>query len=166
MSSFRVRPRFRQVVDGEMEKVGSFIVDHVTENSERCIAKKFPGFVRIRIPENDQHFWTPRLTLSLYPEGENKTLVCGVYGPNANVWGIFLYGYLVTGFLTMISAVFVISEWAIGKELETLPYLIPSSISLVALYLTAQMGQKIASQQTYLLHQAYEEAIGEPIEVR
>ena len=35
----------------------------------------------------------------------------------------------------------------------------------VILYLSAQMGQKLAAQQTFTLHQAYERATGQSIPI-
>jgi hypothetical protein len=33
------------------------------------------------------------------------------------------------------------------------------------MYLTAQFGQKIGAQQTFLLHQIYESAVGQSVEI-
>jgi hypothetical protein len=36
----------------------------------------------------------------------------------------------------------------------------------IGMYLLAQFGQKIGAQQTFLLHQIYEEAAGQTVEIR
>ncbi len=166
MSSFRVRPRFSQTVDMNIDAAQKQLVDHITTQTERCTAKVFPGFVSLHIPEEEQHFWSPRLNLSLYKEGENKTQICGVYGPRTNVWAFFLYAYLFVGFLALISGVFAISQWAIGTEPKALWFFVPAFAGVLGLYISAQMGQKIGAQQTFQLHQVYEAAIGKHADIR
>tara|TARA_R110002096_G_scaffold123315_19_gene266919 strand:+ start:445 stop:945 length:501 start_codon:yes stop_codon:yes gene_type:complete len=166
MSSFRVRPRFRQVINLAPEAVQQRIVNQIDEDKDRCDVKTFPGFVRLRIPEEQRHFWSPRLTLSLNPEDEGKTSICGVYGPNANVWALFLYGYFIIGFLGMISGVLAISQWVIEVEPWAVWPFGAAMAGLIALYVVAQMGQKLGAMQTFQLHQAYEAAIGKHAEIR
>lgn len=36
---------------------------------------------------------------------------------------------------------------------------------MIGMYIFAQLGQKIGAQQTFLLHQIYEEAVGESVEI-
>ncbi len=166
MSSFHVRPRFRQVIDMPIEEVQGKLVSQIDEENDRCAVKAFPGFVRLRIPEEEQHFWSPRLTLSLDPEEEGKTAINGIYGPNANVWALFLYSYFIVGFLGMISGVLAISQWFIGSDPWAFWLLGGALAGLTALYITAQMGQKLGAMQTFQLHQAYEAAIGKHAQIR
>jgi hypothetical protein len=100
------------------------------------------------------------LFLSLYEAEGGGTRIEGTYGPEIEVWSVFLYGYLVTGLLGMFSAIlggaqlFIESQpwgfWVTG---------VMASVAAV-LYLMAQLGQKLGSWQTFQLHQAYEKAIG------
>jgi hypothetical protein len=39
-------------------------------------------------------------------------------------------------------------------------------IIAIGMYLLAQFGQKIGAQQTFLLHQIYEQAVGTTIEIK
>jgi hypothetical protein len=170
MSSFRIRPRFSQTLDLEPDKVQARIVDYVEGGGERppgsrVEVKNFPGYVTLRIPEEDQHFWSPLLNLSLESVGEGRTVIHGIYGPNTNVWAIFLYGYLLIGSLALFAGLFGISQWAVGVKAWGLVGFAVLSGLLIGLYLLAQFGQKLAARQTYLLHLTYEAAVGRAVEI-
>ena len=97
--------------------------------------------------------------------GDGKTSIEGIYGPNANVWSLFLYGYLITGTLAVFAACIGLVQvmldhtpwglWVLGLMLA----------AVVTLYVVAQFGQKLGVQQTFVLHQAYEAAIGQSVEI-
>lgn len=171
MSSFRIRPRFSQTVDLDIESIQQKIVNHVVSGSSgapkgsRVEAKNFPGYVTLRIPEEDQHFWSPLLNLSLEPTPEGKTTINGIYGPNANVWTIFLYGYLLIGSLALFAGLFGFAQWIVGVKAWGLIVFGVLLALILALYLLAQFGQKLAARQTYLLHLTYEAAIGRSVDI-
>lgn len=166
MSSFRIRPHFVHEEEVSLADFQSDIVKAIEENETRCHVKSFPGYLTLVIPDEDQHFWSPQLNLSLEeePEGETTT-IRGTYGPNTNVWSMFLYAYLTGGCLAGVSAVFAISKWVVsGVSWVFIPAAVFVTL-LIALYIVAQTGQKLGAQQTFLLHQAYESAIGKQITV-
>ena len=101
MSSFHIRPRFIQVVEADPDTLREQIISRITEKSDRFEIRSFPGFVALRITEEDRHFWSPRLNLSLEEVEQGKTQVKGLYGPNAHMWSLFLFSYLILGFVAV-----------------------------------------------------------------
>ena len=166
MSSFRIRPRFSQTLDLGIDEARERIVGEVNAGDHRCEVKSFPGFICLRIPEEDRHFWSPRLNLSLNAAADGKTRIEGTYGPNANVWSLFLYGYLLTGSVGLFSGTLGFAQWLIGM----LPWglwIFGVMLAIgVGLYVLAQFGQKMGAQQTFRLHQIYETAMGRTVEIR
>jgi len=165
MSSFHVRPRFEQIVALAPETLREKIARHATKTASRCDVKSFPGYLSLRILEEDEHFWSPQLNLSLDPVEEGKTQVTGIYGPNTNVWSLFLYGYLTTGCLALVGTVLGVSQWALGHPPWAFVLLVFALAGVAGLYLFAQTGQKVGAQQTFHLHQVYEDAVGEPVTI-
>jgi hypothetical protein len=161
MSSFRIRPRFEQIIELDIETTRERISSHINREGSRCVVKNFPGFIGILIPEHDQHFWSPQLHLSLYTEDPGKTIIRGTYGPNPNVWSLFLYGYLIVGTLGLFAATLGFAQCMIGNTPWGLWIFGATSATAALLYFTAQIGQKLGAQQTFLLHQTYESAIGQ-----
>ena len=166
MSSFRIRPVFSQTLDLGRAEVQERIVRAVeTEGGGRFEVKNFPNFVCLRIREKDRHFWSPRLNLSIEETADGTTRIEGTYGPNANVWGLFLYGYLLIGTLGTFAGVFGFVQWMIGMRPWGLWILGGLGFLAAALYFTAQFGQKLGARQMFMIHQAYEAAIGTMVEI-
>lgn len=165
MSSFRLRPRFSQVLDLGVEEARQKIVQQVKQSGARCEVKSFPGYLSLRIPEEDQHYWSPQLQLSLDPEGDGKTRVEGTYGPNTNMWASFLYGYLFVGSAGLFSGMLGACQWWLGETSWGL-WIFGAMLAIaISLYLLAQFGQKLGARQTFLLHQVYEAATGREVEI-
>lgn len=161
MSSFRIRPTFSQTIELAPSEVQQRIVRAVEADGDgRFEVKNFPNFVCLRIREQDRHFWSPRLNLSIEEAADGHTRIEGVYGPNANVWGLFLYGYLVLGTLGTFSACLGTVQWTMHHHPWRLEILAGILALAGALYMVAQFGQKLGAQQMFMIHQAYESAIG------
>jgi len=166
MSSLHIRPRFEQIVPGDPVRVREQLAEGLAREGEGFEIKNFPEFLCLRIPEEDRHFWTPRLNLAIEDGGDGTTRIQGIYGPNANVWGIFIYGYLTAGSVALFGGMFALAQWMIGQTPWGTWFAGAGLLGLLALYFVAQFGQKIGAQQTFHLHQVYEAAIGDHADVR
>jgi hypothetical protein len=162
LSSFRVRPRFSETVPGPRAAVKAALLATLrTEPAGMFELRPFDEFLGIHIAEKERRYWSPRLMLSLYERPEGGTLVEGTYGPEIEVWSVFLYGYLSTGLLGTLSAIYGGAQVFIGED-HPWAFYVTGAMAVVALvfYLAAQLGQKFAAHHTYRLHEAYERAAG------
>jgi len=165
MSSFAIRPHFSQTLDLALDEAQARIIREVERGSDRCEVKNFAGFICLRIPEQERHFWSPRLTLTLEPSEDGKTRIEGIYGPNANVWSLFLYGYLLSGTFGLFSGIFGFVQRTLGQYPWAL-WIFGAMLAIaIGLYLLAQFGQKLGALQTFRLHQIYESAIGRTVAI-
>jgi hypothetical protein len=160
MSSFGFRPHFSQNLDLSVDEAQTMILRAVKAGEDDCEMKVFPGFICLRIPEEDRHFWSPRLNLSIDEGEDGKTHVTGVYGPNANVWSIFVYGYLLTGSVALFSGILGWVQMTLGDSAWALWIFGAAVAAAIGLYVLAQFGQKLGASQTFRLHQIYESAMG------
>jgi len=165
MSSFGFRPHFSEILDLELEEAQAKIIGEVEGGDDRCEVKTFPGFITLRIPELDRHFWSPRLTLHFDRTEEGKTRLEGIYGPNANVWSLFLYSYLITGSLALFSGILGHVQWKLDRPAWGLWVFGAMLAAMAGLYLLAQFGQKLGAAQTFRLHRIYESAMGRTVEI-
>lgn len=165
MSSFRVRPRFEHTVELSREATRAKILAALAVHSPALEVKSFPEFIGLHIPEAERRHWSPRLFLSLESTPDGTTRIEGIYGPEIEVWSIFLYGYLLTGLLGTFSGIYGCAQLAIDDE--PWAFYVTGSMAIIAglLYLAAQLGQKLGAWQTFQLHQAYQAAIGRPAEI-
>jgi hypothetical protein len=160
MSSFGFRPHFSQELDLDPVEVQRQIEDKVRDGEFSCEMKSFPGYVCLRIPAKERRYWSPRLNISIDAKEGGGTHVQGVYGPNANFWSTFLYGYLLTGSVGLFSGILGAIQWKIGHNAWGLWVFGGALAVAIGLYLAAQFGQKLAVDQTYRLHQIYESVMG------
>ncbi|MEJ6731161.1 MAG: hypothetical protein QNK90_03655 [Opitutaceae bacterium] len=117
------------------------------------------GMVVIHVAESKRDRWSPRLQLSLETVEDGGTHVLGVYGPEHEVWALFIYGYIMTGLLGIFSGIYGFAQVFIGQFPWAL--WICGSMAVLAglLNLLAQLGQKLGAWQTFELHQLYQTAI-------
>jgi hypothetical protein len=165
MSSFRIRPHFRETVDWDVETAQDQLVNRLRREDSRCVVLSFPGYVTLRIPDRDQHFWSPQLTVSLEAAEDGQTRLEGIYGPNTSVWSMYLYGYLLVGTAGIFAAMFGISQWLADTRPWALWILAALGFCALVLYIMAQFGQKLGARQTFLLHQEFESAIGRTVDI-
>lgn len=160
MSSFGFRPHFSQNLDLSPDEAREKLVEAVREAGEDFEVRSFPGFVCLRVPPADRHFWSPRLNVNFEAADQGGTRVEGIYGPNANVWSLFLYGYLIIGSVGLFGGCIGFAQHSLGRLCWGL-WIFWVSLGLgLALWILAQFGQKIGAHQTYRLHQVYESAMG------
>lgn len=164
MTSFRVRPRFKQISPLPIDT----LVKQLNEKLESCptcvegMVFKTHGLFRIK-PE-EQHFWSPQLTIS-FEETPDGTIIRGMYGPHPTVWSIFTFGYAVLGLAFFFISIIGFVRLSLGLShgiLWVLPVII---VLLIILYIMSQVGQKVGAEQTFALHHFYEDAIGEKVHV-
>jgi len=166
LSSFRVRPRFEDSLALSPDASRQFLLEAFARQNPSFEVKAFPGYICLRIPPAERNFWSPRLTLSLDAAPDHTTRIEGLYGPNANLWSLFLFGYLIIGVFGMFSGILGWAQHVIGSPPWGLWVCGVMAFLALVMYLVAQLGQKFGAVQTYQLHQAYEAAIGRAASTR
>lgn len=160
LSSFRVRPRFTDHVRASREETKRQLLASLRQEPAGTFElRPFAEFVGIHLAPQDRRYWSPRLFLSLETEPDGSTRIEGTYGPEIEVWSVFLYGYLSTGLLGTLSAIYGGAQLFI--EQEPWAFYVTGTMTVIALglYLAAQLGQKLGAHQTLQLHNAYERAV-------
>lgn len=167
MSSIHIRPRFKAKYKMTPEEVGELVRNHMAELNCGCSAKILPGFIVLRIRPQDQHFWSPQLSLSFEKDEDDDafTIIRGLYGPNPTVWAFFTYGYAALGIIATFIGMYGFSQYSLDQDakiLWVLPFLV---LLALILYLIAQFGQKIGAEQMFTLHHFFEDSVGHRIHV-
>lgn len=150
----------------DSEKAQERIVKNVQTSHPNFEVKTFPNFLCLRIPEEDRHFWSPRLNVSFDTNESGDTRAQGTFGPNANVWALYLYGYMIVGLISMFSGLFGASQLLVRDMSPWGLWIFAGTLVIaLALYLASRIGQRIASPQSELLEEIYVEAIGQEVEI-
>ncbi len=158
LSSFRVRPRFRVCVAGVPDEARARVMKSLADAPDGLVVRDFPGLVGLHIVDEERHFWSPRLLLNFDAQLDGTTCIEGVYGPETEVWSVFLYGYLFSGMIGIFSGILGCAQFFTRGY--PWGFWVTGAMALVAagFYLAAQLGQKLGAWQTFQLHKVWEEA--------
>lgn len=163
MSSFKIRPRFRQEIDGDQEGIEKKIVEKLRSN-DSFVFNYLPGHIYIKIHPDDQHFWSPQLHLS-FEQDDKSVIIRGLYGPKPTVWAIFFFGYVVLGLLSLFIGMWGLTQWSLGLDSTVLWSIPVFCVLAIMLYFSAQAGQKFGAQQMFDIHHFYEGLIENKVQV-
>jgi len=99
------------------------------------------------------------------PEG-TSTHLAGRFSPHPTVWTAFAFGYLALGVLSFFASVFAYSQWSLGSTPSALWALGSFALIAVAMWWSAQVGQRLARGQMIELRLLLEAAcLGRPAEL-
>ena len=160
----RIRPRILFETEFAPEKLHRIIKERLESSEVKCEGQVLPGFATFYPNQEDQHYWSPQLTIH-FEKTETGSLVRGLYGPKPSVWTMFMFFYSLIGFITLIAAMVSLSYWSLGQEsliYWSVPILI---VVFLSFYLVAYLGQKFGHQQIIDIHRFLEECVGEKVEL-
>jgi len=154
-----VRPRFEIQTQQEMEAITAAIKTALDRERAPCKGQVNPGYITLYLPLEEQHYWSPHLTIMLEEEGEG-VLLRGVYGPRPAVWTMFVFFYALIGFGIVVISIIGLSNRSLGGS-GTILWLLPVLVLVVSsLYLVAYLGKQLGHDQMVTLHHFFEEATG------
>ncbi len=156
---YRVRPRFQVETSYSVEDLAEKISIGLKKEDAPCKGKLIPGYATIYLPQKEQHYWSPQLSLTL-EETENGSLLRGLYGPRPAVWTMFIFFYALICFAIFIISIVGLANLSLDKSGAIL-WLVPVLVvAFLSLYLVAYFGQKLGHDQMATLHKFIEESTG------
>ncbi len=158
----RIRPRFKTHSEKRSEEIVSAIRTHLSTDGSKCEGKTTAHFATIYPLQEDQHYWSPQLTITIEEE-ENGSLIRGLYGPKPSVWTMFVFFYSFIGFAILIVSMIGLSFLTLDQS-ATILWLIPVLVFIfMSLYLVAYTGQKLGHKQMSGLHRFMEKCLSQEI---
>src|SRR5690606_27113274 len=97
----------------------------------------------LRLPKEEQAFWTPQLHLEITEISESKCTVDGFFGPNPTVWTMFIFFHVVVGTLILANTMWFYSNFSLNNP-TTIHVGIAITLVLVwiLLYVAGSIGKK------------------------
>jgi len=149
MNKVQIRPRYTFSVPIRKEKVLTKLRDALKNEPPGLTGKFVKPLVVISVNEEDQHFWSPELSLDLEEKSEGTEIRCTL-GPRSALWTMFATFYGFSVLIGVAGLVLGFSQLTLGMNAYGF-WLVPVSIILlVAAYGIALTGQKLAYEQ--MLH--------------
>ncbi len=158
----KIRPSFTIDTPLTIEEILARLKDHLNTPGAFCGGAILNDYVILHIPEDQEHFWSPRLTISLKPAGEH-TRIRGLFGPRPTVWTLFATFYLFAVFLGFVGLMWGGAQWSLGMEPQALWLVGASGVALTSAYGIALIGQKLSEEQMHVLRDFLYQAIEEPV---
>lgn len=146
MKPLAIRPRCSLVTTLTPDEIMQSIVKKLRANDERVTGNTLLNHAYLRIPEDEQHFWSPELHVTV-EKVEIGSLVRGVVGPKPKIWTMFMFFYSAIVVLFIFGSAMGVSQWMLNMNAPWL-WTIPGSMLLwVGVFLAAKIGQKKGNRQ-------------------
>lgn len=159
----RVRPRIYAETELSSQELDTRIKEQLNDENTLCSGSSTNGYATICPLEQDQHFWSPQLTITIDTE-EDKTQIRGLYGPKPAVWTMFVFFYAVIAFAILIISMIGLSYWSLEMPATVLWWVPVLLLVFLTLYLVAYFGQKLGHKQMTNIHRFLEKCIDKEIE--
>ena len=108
--------------------------------------------VIIDVPELDEHYWSPQLTVELVKE-DDKTIVKGLLSPKPKVWTFFMFLHFVVAITFFVFLVMFYTQYRLKQDYYfSLIMCIAMPVTWIVLYIVGQFGKKLGYEQMVQLH--------------
>lgn len=114
----------------------------------------------VTVPAAVRHFWSPWLTIEITPR-EHEAHVLARFSPHPSVWTGFAFCYLSLGLVALVAITIGAAGAWLPDSSQTWAFWVAAAAAaaMVGLWLTAQIGQRLASEQMALLRAELERAL-------
>jgi hypothetical protein len=159
MTSFRSRPRFEHTSSKTALAIKEVFGKALPCVEDGIIGQIFENHLILRITPEDQHVWSPQLSLDYEEDEDGEFMVRGVYGPMPSVWTKFAFGHFVSAITAFFALIIGGSKYMLDESSYVL-WLFPIALAThVLLYVMAQTGQKLGAEQLFTIHHFYEKTM-------
>lgn len=155
---FSVRPYFAIKLNENIESIAQKVQSALNSDSPTCQGWVDQEYASLYLPEIEQHFWSPHLSLT-FDTDESGSILRGRYGPKPTVWTMFLFIYAIIGFALLIITIIGLSNYSLDRSAAILWWIPVLLFLFLSLYLVAFFGQKLGHDQMLVLHQFIENAL-------
>ncbi len=148
---FEIRPRFKKITPDSSEELMNQLDELFKTQKTKINGSRLNQHVTIKIPDDQLHFWSPQLSLTI-EQKEEGTIVRGLYGPHPNVWLLFMFIYFFLGFIVLVVLIVGLSRLNLGLHAYIL-WSIPFALSgIFVLWFIGKSGKKLGHDQIWQIH--------------
>ncbi len=152
MTAIEIRPRFQQEVPLSKEETLARLKAALKQPGSPIIGYVADHHVTLKIPYDNQHFWSPQLALEVEEhESGQGALVRGLFGPRPSVWLMFVFMYSIIGVICLFVAITGFSQVSLGIPAPVL-WVLPIGAGLaIFLYISAKTGERLGKDEMHQL---------------
>lgn len=158
MVQFRMRPTFERQFNCPPKQITQRLRTAFEHPDVTYRSDFYPHHIVVSVPSEEEHFWSPQLSLDLESTSEGTT-VRGIYAPRPSVWTMFMAMYAFAAFGGTIGLVFGSSQWSLGMDATGLWALPGAAVLAACTYGLALVGQWLSRDQIDALRSFTDEAL-------
>jgi len=137
-----LRPRFQIELEMSCHQLIARFKEEKKKQSKYGISC-LDDHVFLKLPKNEQLFWSPQLHLEITEVSENKCTLHGFFGPNPTVWTMFIFFHVVVGILFMTDMIWLYSNSSLGNPITLqVGIAIGLVVFWILLYIAGRIGKK------------------------
>ncbi len=137
-----LRPRFQMEIEQPCSQLLARFSD-AKKSQNKFVVSCVDDHLFIKLPNNQQHFWSPQLHLEIIEKDENSCSLQGFFGPNPTVWTMFMFLHVAVGILFMVNATWLYSNYNLGNPIDLqVGIAVFLVLAWILLYFAGAMGKK------------------------
>lgn len=152
----QIRPRFALKIAADPETALKHLAEGITQDPT-VEGVHSNHYVFVKIPEAEQHYWSPELTVRIeIEEFTDYTKVACLVGPKQTVWTLWAFMYSSILILTLFSTIFGFAQYNVHGSSIWL-WVIPFGVlGLASAFVASKFGQhKGRDQMLHLISFVY-----------
>jgi hypothetical protein len=155
-----LRPRFSLIIPQKQEVVLDIFITQ--KKTAPFLINILDSHVFIDIPKRKSHFWSPQLHFEVVQNGEDSSLIKGLFGPKPEVWTLFMFAHFILAllFLSGIIVYYVNASFDKSVFLASI-LLITAPLLWVLFYFLGKIGKKTGSKQMEALRNFMQQSLQE-----
>jgi len=147
-----LRPRFKIELNCSNQEVLQAFAEAGATN-DYFVVNRVDDHVFIKIPESDQHFWSPQLDLEIIQFEEGECTLHGLFGPKPAVWTMFMFFHFVVAGLFIGFGIWSYTRASLEEPYIVQVFLMGLMVLLwFVLYYAGRIGKATGKDQMHLLH--------------
>ncbi|OBX27154.1 hypothetical protein LX77_03821 [Gelidibacter algens] len=147
-----LRPRFKK----ELKQDHETILKVFEASKKTCQTYKIvrvDDHVFIRLPKQEQHFWSPQLHLEINEIDSETSMLHGLFGPNPTVWTMFMFLHFLVAGLFIAFGIWTYTNWTLKNPYGIqLGMVIVMIIAWFVLYFAGRFGRTKGKSEMHELY--------------
>ncbi len=156
--AYQIRPTFTKEHQAEPASLAeSLLHTFAGDDSDAHVQRVGQHIVLTPIPKA-RHLWSPWLHVEI-EVAESGSLVRAKFSPHPNLWTSFAFGYFTLGTVVFFAGFFAVAQMFTGERPWAWWVTAVAAVGLIAMWITAKVGQGLAHEQMHQLRTQLEEAL-------
>jgi hypothetical protein len=147
-----LRPRFKFDINVSNEKLLTEFESNIIKTSKFKV-NRIDNHIFIKLPRDEQHFWTPQLDLEINKKDSDSSTIHGLFGPNPKVWTLFMFFHFIIAGFFIAFGVWAYTNWKLGQSYALQLFMILLTVVLwFTLYLFGSLGRAKGKPEMHQLN--------------